>query len=59
MLETCMAMIHVKQLLEFIGDGRVKMPMTLKVADVGAVYYLANNATSLRTCHIDTRYHYL
>ena len=58
MSETCMAMMHVKQLLEFMGGGKIITPMTLRVDNVGAMY-LANNATSSHTRHIDTRYHYV
>ena len=55
--ETCMAMMHIKQLLEFMGR-QIELPMTLRVDNIGAMY-LANNATSSRTRHIDTRYHYV
>ena len=55
--ETCMAMMHIKQLIEFMGID-IESPMTLRMDNIGAMY-LANNATSSRTRHIDTRYHYV
>jgi hypothetical protein len=57
MSETCMAIMHVKQLIEFMGI-EVKTPIELNVDNQEAIF-LANNASSSRTRHIDTRYHYV
>ena len=56
--EVCMEIMFVKQLLEFIGMI-IKKPIVINVDNVGAIYLATNTASTGRTRHIDTRYHYV
>ena len=37
----------------------VKMPIEVNVDNVGAIYLVNNESMSLRTKHVDTRYHFV
>ena len=47
--------MFLKHILEFVGIT-VKTPITVQVDNVGAIY-MANNAVTQRTKHIDILYH--
>mmetsp|Transcript_10573 Transcript_10573/g.23455 ORF Transcript_10573/g.23455 Transcript_10573/m.23455 type:complete len:134 (+) Transcript_10573:455-856(+) len=56
--ETVREILFIVQVLESMGI-KVKLPITVHVDNVGAIF-LANNQTSGdRTKHIDTRYHFV
>jgi transposase InsO family protein len=56
--ETCAEIMHIKQILEFLG-WKIKYPIIVKVDNMGAIY-LANNAVvGNRTKHVDVRYHFI
>lgn len=56
--ELCAEIMFLKQVLEFLGI-KVKLPIIVRVDNVGAIY-LAHNATSgPRTKHVDIRYHFV
>jgi hypothetical protein len=48
----------VVQVLETIGI-RVKLPIIVRVDNVGAIFMSENVSTSSRTRHVDIRYHYV
>ena len=55
--ELCTNVIHVRSLLEFMGED-VSLPITILVDNQGAIY-LANNSTGKRTKHVDIKYHFV
>jgi hypothetical protein len=55
--EACTAIMYVVHLLKSI-NCKIEFPITLHVDNMGAIF-LANNASTSRTRHIDTRYHYV
>jgi hypothetical protein len=56
--EVCAEIMFLKQVLEFM-EIKVKLPIIVKVDNVGAIY-LANNAVSgPRMKHVDIRYHFV
>ena len=56
--EVCAEIMFLKQVMEFLNIT-VKLPITVRVDNVGAIY-LANNAISgPRTKHVDIRYHFV
>ena len=56
--ELCAEVMFLKQVLEFL-QVEVKLPIIIRVDNVGAIY-LAHNATSgPRTKHVDIRYHFV
>ena len=48
----------IVQILQFIGI-QVKTPVEVLVDNVGAIYMSQNQASSSRTRHMDTRYHFV
>ena len=57
MSELCKEIIFVKKVLEFL-NVKVRFPIIMRVDNVGEIY-LAKNAESRRTKHIDIRYHFV
>jgi Reverse transcriptase (RNA-dependent DNA polymerase) len=56
--EVCAEIMFLKQVVEFM-EIKVKLPIIVKVDNVGAIY-LANNAVSgPRMKHVDIRYHFV
>ena len=56
--ETTAEVMFVKQVLQFM-EKIVKMPIEVNVDNVGAIYLVNNESMSLRTKHVDTRYHFV
>jgi hypothetical protein len=50
--------MFVKQVLETIGIG-LKIPITVKIDNVGAIYLSNNHSLGQRTKHIDIRRHFV
>jgi hypothetical protein len=46
--------MFVKQVLETMGVG-LKLPITVKIDKVGAIYLIKNHSLGKRTKHIDIR----
>ena len=55
--EICKEIIFLKQVLEFL-EVKYEFPIIINVDNVGAIY-LAKNAESRRTKHVDIRYHFV
>ena len=49
---------YLVQVMMFLGV-KVKLPVTVKVDNMGAVYMSENQASSQRTRHMDTRHKYI
>ena len=56
--EVCMEVMFIKQMMEFI-EIAIKKPIVINVDNIGAIYLATNTASTGRTRHIDTRYHYV
>jgi hypothetical protein len=37
----------------------VKLPIVVRCDNVGAIFMAENSSSGIRTCHIDTRYHFV
>jgi hypothetical protein len=37
----------------------VKLPIVVRCDDVGAIFMAENSSSGIRTCYIDTRYHFV
>jgi hypothetical protein len=37
----------------------VKLPIVVRCDNVGAIFIAENSSSGIRTCHIDTRYHFI
>ena len=48
----------VYYILESLGIA-VKLPIVVRVDKVGAIFMAENVSTSIRTRHVDTRYHFV
>jgi hypothetical protein len=55
--ELCMELMFIKMNIESIGI-KVKLPMSVYMDNVGAVFLAQNATTGQRTKHIDIRYYY-
>ena len=53
--DVCKEIMYLVYLLEFLGKP-VNLPVKVHVDNVGTIY-IANNAVTRRTKHIDVRYH--
>jgi hypothetical protein len=51
-------MIFLKHRIESMGI-KIKLPMTIKTDNIGAIYLSNNYTTSQRTKHIDVRVHFV
>ena len=56
--EVATEILFIKSMMEFLGV-EVKLPIEVKVDNVGAIYLSKSATTSNRTRHIDTRYHFV
>jgi hypothetical protein len=56
--EVTKEIMFVKQVLETMGIG-LKLPITVKIDNVGAVYLSNNHSLGQRTKHIDIRRHFV
>ena len=50
--------LYVKMMLEFLGM-KMRLPITVHVDNLGAIYLSNSAGTSNRTKHIDTHYHFV
>jgi hypothetical protein len=55
--DVCAEILFVKQILEYMAI-RIKLPITVYVDNVGAIFLSNNATTNQRTKHIDVRYHF-
>ena len=55
LLEAAKEIKFVYQLLQSIGID-IKLPITVKVDNIGAIFMSENTSTSRRTKHVDVRY---
>ena len=56
--ECAKELIFVKHIIESMGI-KIKLPIKIKVDNVGAIYISNNNTTGQRTKHIDVRVHFV
>ena len=57
-LELCAEILFVRQILEFLGE-KVNYLIIMNVDNQGAVFLAHNDGASMRTRHIDVRYHFV
>jgi hypothetical protein len=50
--------MFIKQILEFIGET-IKLPIVIKVDNIGAIYMAENQTSNSQTKHVNTRYHFV
>ena len=50
--ETCAEMLYLLQIMEFM-EIKVKMPMTVRVDNMGAIYLANNQSVIGRTRHVN------
>ena len=55
--EVATEMMYIKQIFDFL-EIEVELPMTIQCDNQGAVF-LAKNETSVRTKHVNVRYHFI
>ena len=58
MSEVCTDIMFVKMIMEFLGL-ELERPVTIHCDNVGAIFMGNNAKASLRTKHIDVRYHFI
>ena len=58
MSELCTEIVFIKSILEFMGVD-VELPIVVYCDNVGAVFLAHNPKTSMRTKHVDIRYHHV
>jgi hypothetical protein len=56
--EVTIEIMLVKKVLETMGDG-LKLPITVKIDSIGAIYLSNNHSLGQRTNHIDIRRHFV
>ena len=56
--ELWMEILFVRQILKFLGE-KVNYPIIMNVDNQGAVFLAQNDRASIRTCHINVRYHFV
>jgi hypothetical protein len=56
--EACAEIMHIKQVLEFLGQ-KVKLPVVAHVGNVGAICLANNAAATGRMKHVDVRHHHV
>ena len=56
--ELCMEILFVRQILESLGE-KVDYPIIINVDNKGAVFLVHNDGASIRTQHINVRYHFV
>jgi hypothetical protein len=56
--ELCAEIMFLKQILEFLGI-KVKLPIIVRVDNVGAIYLAQNAVSGPRMKHVDVRYHFV
>ena len=56
--ETCQEIIAIKQIIKFL-DIEIKLPIEIKVDNVGAIYLANNQMMGQRTRHVNIRFHYV
>ena len=56
--ELCTEILFVRQILESLGE-KVDYPIIMNVDNQGAVFLAHNDGASIRTWHIDVRYHFV
>ena len=57
-LELCIEILFVRQILEFIGE-KVNYLIIMYVDNQGTVFLAHNDGASIRTRHINVRYHFV
>jgi hypothetical protein len=58
MLEAVKEIRFIYFLLKGIGVD-VKLPIVVNCVNSGAIFMAQNSSSGIRTCHIDTRYHFV
>ena len=56
--ELCVEILFVRQILEFLGE-KVNYPIIMNVDNQGAVFLAHSDGASMRTKHINVRYHFV
>ena len=56
--EVVTEILYIKMMVEFL-DGKLDLPVQVKVDNLGAIYLSKSASTSSRTKHIDTHYHFV
>jgi hypothetical protein len=58
MLEAVKEIRFIYFLLKVMGVD-VKLPIVVRCDIIGAIFIAENSSSGIRTCHIDTRYHFV
>jgi hypothetical protein len=57
-LEAVKEIKFIYYLLQGIGIN-IELPIIVKTDNIGAMFMAQNSSSGVRTCHVDTRYHYI
>ena len=56
--EVCQEILFIKANLEILGV-EIEYPIIVHVNNQGAIYFANNEGASMRTKHVDVRYHFV